>query len=124
MALAALSMHPGEFPARELAHFARDDARAEARKWAVFWLAQGGRANAEDVIAQVLRGDKDGEVREHAVFALSLLPGERPVKALIATAEDRALSREQRKRAVFWLSQSEKDSAQAYLEKVLLGATR
>lgn len=124
MTLAALSMHGSDLAGRELASFARNDARAEARKWAVFWLAQAAPTNAEDVITQSLRTDKDGDVREHAVFALSLLPDDRSVKALISTAEDRALSREQRKRAVFWLSQSEKDSAQAYLEKVLLGATR
>jgi hypothetical protein len=34
-------------------------------------------------------------------------------------AEDRSLSREQRKRAVFWLTQSESEAAQAYLERVL-----
>ena len=58
-------------------------------------------------------------MREHAVFALSLLPGERSTKALIAAAEDQSLSREKRKRAVFWLSQSERASAQAYLERIL-----
>ena len=50
---------------------------------------------------------------------LSQLPGDRAVKALIEVAQDQSLSREQRKRAVFWLSQSESDAAQAYLEKVL-----
>jgi hypothetical protein len=38
---------------------------------------------------------------------------------LIKVAEDRTLSSEQRKRAVFWLAQSEEEGAQAYLEKVL-----
>ncbi len=32
-----------------------------------------------------------------------------------------SLSNEQRKRAVFWLAQSESAGAQAYLEKVLVG---
>jgi hypothetical protein len=36
-------------------------------------------------------------------------------------AEDRTLSHEQRKRAVFWLAQSEADGAQQYLESVLVG---
>jgi len=61
-------------------------------------------------------------VREQAIFALSRLPGDRASRALITAAEDRALPREIRKRAVFWLSQSNSDAAQAYLEKVL--ATR
>ena len=61
----------------------------------------------------------DEHVREQAIFALSQLPDERATRALIAAAEDRSLSREQRKRAVFWLAQSESEAAQTYLEKVL-----
>ena len=41
------------------------------------------------------------------------------VDALIAAVEDQSLSREHRKRAVFWLAQSKSDAAQTYLEKVL-----
>jgi len=52
------------------------------------------------------------------------LPDERAARALIAAAEDQSLSREQRKRAVFWLSQSDSDAAQQYLEKVLARYTR
>ena len=37
----------------------------------------------------------------------------------LVKAHHGSLSREQRKRAIFWLSQSESDAAQAYLEKVL-----
>ena len=49
------------------------------------------------------------------------LPEERATRALIAVAEDRSLTHEQRKRAVFWLAQSEAEGAQKYLEKVLVG---
>ncbi len=182
-AVAALAMHRGDLASKELAGFARNDAREEVRKWSVFWLglmrgaegadivssvmfsdplpevrkhaafaisqsksprvapdlielgntdqdgdvraqawfwlAQTGYADAETPIMAALRKDTDRHVREQAVFSLTLLPGERATRALIATAEDRSLSREQRKRAVFWLSQSEADGAQAYLEKVL-----
>ena len=82
-------------------------------------LAQAGAAGAEEAIGAALRKDADDHVREQAIFALSQLPGERATLALIKVAEDRSLSREQRKRAVFWLSQSESSSAQAYLDKVL-----
>jgi hypothetical protein len=54
---------------------------------------------------------------------LSRLPDERAPRALIATSEDQTLSAEQRRRAVFWLAQSESSSAQAYLEKVLVRKT-
>jgi hypothetical protein len=52
------------------------------------------------------------------------LPDDRAAKALIEVAQDQTLPREQRKRAVFWLSQSESDAAQAYLEKVLARNTQ
>jgi hypothetical protein len=93
------------------------DGEVRARAW--FWLAQSGAANAEPAIIAALKKDADEEVREQAIFALSQLPDERATRALIAAAEDQSLSREQRKRAVFWLAQSESDAAQMYLEKVL-----
>jgi hypothetical protein len=182
-ALAALAMHRGEFAGKALADIARGDARSEARKWAVFWmalvrgaegfdvassvmfadrdpevrkhaamaltqtksprvapdltrlgntdqdgdvraqawfwLAQSGAVQAETAILAAARKDADDHVREQAVFALSQLPDERATRALIAAAEDQTLPREQRKRAVFWLSQSEADEALKYLEAVL-----
>jgi hypothetical protein len=121
-ALAALSMHRGELASNSLAGFALRDARADNRQWAGFWLSQSGAANAEQVLGESLRKDSDEEVREQAVFALSQLPDERATPALIATAEDRSLPNEQRKQAIFWLSQSESDAALDYLEKLL--ATR
>ncbi|HUQ10965.1 MAG TPA: HEAT repeat domain-containing protein [Steroidobacteraceae bacterium] len=186
-ALAGLAMHRGDFAGKALADFAHNDARAEARKWAVFWLAmmrgeegaevtssvmftdkepevrkhaafamtqsksprvapeliklgntdkdgdvraqawfwlaQSGSAGAETAILAAARKDAEDHVREQAVFALSQLPDERSTKALIAAAEDQSLPREQRKRAVFWLSQSEADEAQKYLETVLARVT-
>lgn len=54
-------------------------------------------------------------MREQAVFALSQLPEDRAAKALIAIAEDKSLSREERKKAIFWLGQMKSDSAVMYL---------
>jgi hypothetical protein len=105
--------------ATDLIRQGNSDKVADVRAEAWFWLAQTGAAGAEQAIGAALRKDGDDHVREHAVFALSQLPEERATRALIATAEDQSLTREQRKRAVFWLSQSGADSAQAYLEKVL-----
>jgi HEAT repeat protein len=105
--------------AADLIRQGNTDKESEVRAQAWFWLAQTGAANAEQAIEAAIRKDADEEVREQAVFALSQLPGDRAVKALIEIAQDQSLSREQRKRAVFWLSQSESEAAQAYLEKVL-----
>jgi hypothetical protein len=95
------------------------DGKVRAQAW--FWLAQTGAAEAETAINAALRNDRDDHVREQAIFALSQLPDERAARALIKAAEDQSLSREQRKRAIFWLAQSDSNGAQQYLERVLEG---
>jgi HEAT repeat protein len=96
-----------------------NDKDPEVREHAAFALSQSETPRAEADLTRLLNTDKDDEVREGAVFALSQLPDERAARALIATAENRSLARELRKKAVFWLSQSESDAAQKYLERVL-----
>jgi HEAT repeat protein len=84
-------------------------------------LANSGAPNAEAAISAALKKDTDDDAREKAIFALSRLPDERGTHALIKVAEDKSFTNEQRKRAVFWLAQSESKEAQSYLEKVLVG---
>lgn len=107
--------------AQDLIRLGNTDKDGEVRAQAWFWLAQSGAPNSEDEIVAALKKDQDDHVREQAIFALSRLPEERATRALIAAAEDRSLSSEQRKRAVFWLAQSESKGAQSYLERVLTG---
>ncbi len=95
------------------------DKDPDVREQAAFALSQSKTPRAEADLTRLLNTDKDDDVREGAVFALSQLPDERATRALIATAENRSLARELRKKAVFWLSQSETDAAQKYLERVL-----
>jgi len=95
------------------------DKDPDVREHAAFSLSQSESPRAEADLFRLVKTDKDEDVREHAVFALSQLPDERATRALIAAAENRSLSRELRKKAVFWLSQSESDAAQKYLEQVL-----
>ena len=115
----ALSQSKSPRVASELVRLGSTDKDGGVRAKAWFWLAQTGAAESEQAIGAALRKDPDDNVREQAIFALSRLPDERATRALIAAAEDQSLSHEQRKRAVFWLSQSESISAQAYLDKVL-----
>jgi hypothetical protein len=121
---ASLAVHQGAHALQSLRSLARSGALAETRQHALFWLAQRGSADSESIIVAALRNDPDDGVREHALFALSMLPDDRASRALIAAAENRSLSREQRKRALFWLAQSEAPMAQEYLDGVLLGAQR
>lgn len=107
--------------APDLIRAGNTDADGEVRAQAWFWLAHHGAPEAEQAIVAALRKDPDDNVREQAIAALAQLPDERATKALIAVTEDRSMSREQRKRALFWLAQSESTTALAYLDKVLLG---
>ena len=109
--------------AADLIKVGNTDAVSDVRAQSWFWLAQTGAANAEEAIIAASKQDPDDHVREQAIFALSQLPDERSTNALIAAVEDRSLAREQRKRALFWLAQSESAGAQAYLEKMLVGNT-
>ncbi len=120
---AAFSLSQSEAPrvAAELIRLGNTDQDDNVRAQAWFWLAQTGAAEAEAAIVAALKKDTDDNVREQAIFALSQLPDERATQALIAAAEDRSLAREERKRAIFWLSQAHTDAAQEYLSKVLAG---
>jgi HEAT repeat protein len=109
--------------AADIIRLANTDKSGEVRAQAWFWLAQTGAPEAEQAIGTAMRKETDDHVREQAVFALSQLPEERATRALIAVAEDQSLTREQRKRAIFWLSQSGSNSAQAYLDRVLTRVT-
>jgi hypothetical protein len=109
--------------AADLIRAGNTDKDTDVRAQAWFWLAHTGDKSAEGAITAAIKKDADDHVREQAIFALSQLPDDRGTKALIAAAQDKTLSNEQRKRAVFWLAQSESPSAVAYLEKVLAGNT-
>ena len=118
---AAFSLAQSEAPraTADLIRLGSTDRDAEVRAQAWFWLAHTAVPEAESAIFTALRKETDAEVRERAILALSRLPDERAAKALVSIAEDRSQSRELRKRAVFWLSQSDSDAALRYLDQVL-----
>jgi HEAT repeat protein len=108
---------------KDLIRLANTDPEAQVRSHAWFSLSQTESSATEGAIDAALRKETDRGVREQAIFALSQLPDERATRALIKVAEDKSLAREERKRAVFWLSQSESSAAQAYLQEVLAKVT-
>ncbi len=118
----ALTQSKSSRVAADLTRLGNIDADGDVRAQAWFWLAHTGAPSAEETIRAALKKEQDDHVREQTVFALSQLPDERATRALIAVAEDRSLPHEQRKRAVFWLAQSESRGAQTYLDKVLTGS--
>jgi HEAT repeat protein len=116
--LAALAIHRGNFARDALGGMARNDARKETRRQAVFWLAQVRGAEGSEITSSVMFNDQDPDVRKHAAFALgqSKSPG---VAADLIRLGNTDQVGDVRAQAWFWLAQSESDAAQAYLERVL-----
>ena len=103
-----------------LLELARDRSLpTDTRRHAVFWLGQAAGEAATrglDSIAVDDRGDLD--VREHAIFALSQRPQDEGVPALIRIARTNPHP-ELRKKALFWLGQSDDPRALSLFEELL-----
>jgi hypothetical protein len=115
----ALGQSKSPRAAADLIRLGNTDREPDVRAQAWFWLAHTGATDTESAIFAALGKESDEDVLERAIFALSRLPDERGPRALITAAQDQSLSRELRKRALFWLSQSESDTALTYLDQVL-----
>ncbi len=104
----------------DLVRLARDASVAtRVRRQPVFWLGQAaGEAAVKDLEDLATDDTVDRDVREHAVFALSQQPREVGVPALIAIARTNK-DREVRKRAFFWLGQTNDPRAIALFEEIL-----
>ncbi|MFQ5705227.1 MAG: HEAT repeat domain-containing protein [Gemmatimonadales bacterium] len=105
----------------QLLAIAKDEARPKAiRKSAVFWVAQAAGEAVTKGLEELVDDDSgDREVRESAVFAISRLRNDEGVPILIRivrTHPDRAI----RKKAIFWLGQSDDPRAIALFEELLL----
>jgi HEAT repeat protein len=85
----------------------------------VFWLGQAAEAAATGGLVDLLNdAAADRDLKEQAVFALSQRPRDEGVPALIRLARshpDRAV----RRKAVFWLGQSDDPRALALFEELL-----
>lgn len=105
---------------RELLGLARDRSlRAETRKQAVFWLGQAAEQAATAGLDSLTAADDESiEVREAAVFALSQRPRDEGVPALVRIARTHRDAR-LRRRAMFWLAQSNDPRAIDLFEEIL-----
>ncbi len=105
-----------------LMQIARDVAIPnQTRRDAVFWLGQMAGAAVTVNLAQLVTEDTvDRAVREAAVFALSQRPKDEGVPALIHIAQTNR-DPSVRKKALFWLGQSNDPRALALFESILAG---
>jgi hypothetical protein len=104
----------------DLLRLARDPRlHQETRKSAVFWLAQAAGAAATKGLSDLVDDTStDVEVKKSAVFAMSQLPHEDGVPALIRVARGNK-SPGVRKSALFWLGQTNDPRAIALFEEIL-----
>lgn len=95
------------------------DLPRSTRSQSVFWVGQAaGDAATANLNSLVLDNSIDREVREQAVFALSQRPRDEGVPALIAVARTNK-DPEIRKKALFWLGQSNDPRALDLFEELL-----
>jgi hypothetical protein len=118
-ALMALALHRASVAAERLILIARSHASAGLRGEALFWLAQSGGLQAQEVILVALRQDEDSEVREQAVFALSQLPQRRGVPLLLEIARDPTLPSQIRQEAFFWFVREADEQAINSIAEIL-----
>jgi len=96
-----------------------DNVSRKVRRSAVFWLGQAaGDAATRGLSDLVEDGSADREVRETAVFALSQRPKDEGVPALIRIAKQNK-DPDLRRKAIFWLGQSDDPRALALFEELL-----
>jgi HEAT repeat protein len=85
----------------------------------VFWLSQEASDAATAGLTELVEDERgDREVREQAVFALSQLPDDQGVPALIKAAKT-STDPGIRKKAIFWLGQSDDPRALTLFEEIL-----
>ncbi len=112
----ALVAHGNDVAAAELeARAVR--SRGEERQQAWFWIGQLARPSAEAVLLRALDGANDDP--EELIFALSQLPGDRGTDALLRVLKSASQDLETRKRALFWLGQSDHPRAQEAIATIL-----
>ena len=81
--------------------------------------AEGDSTQATETILRSLDEDPDPDVREHAVFALSLLPDRQGIDILLEILQDRSRSSQVREQAFFWYVQTGDDQALDLIAEIL-----
>jgi len=115
--LFSLSQMGGEENGRWLLGVARDSSQSlEMRKQALFWAGQGGVSIAE--LTKLYANVSDKEMREQLIFVYSQRDEPEALDKLIDIAK-RDPSPDLKKRALFWLGQSEDSRAVEALQDII-----
>jgi glyoxylase-like metal-dependent hydrolase (beta-lactamase superfamily II) len=92
---------------------------AEVRRQGYLWVAQSRDPDAQAWLEAALARERDEEGVQGVVFALSELPNDRGVDALVRLAKDRHAPDRARREALFWLGQSRDPRAMQLLDEIL-----
>lgn len=118
-ALFALTQLHDSATEKELLKIAKTHKSIEVREEAIFWL---GQAATTSEIIQAIRdlalNAAEPEVQEKAVFALSQAPDNKGLPYLIEIARKHK-NTATRKKAIFWLGQSNDEAAMKAIEEIL-----
>lgn len=87
-----------------LIQLATKEKNKRLRKQAIFWLGQKAVKKSGEILEGLIREEKDSEIQSTAVFALSQRAGSAPKLVKIAKTHPHLAVR---KKAIFWLSQSD-----------------
>ncbi len=103
----------------ELIRLAKTETNHDIRKEAIFWLGQKASQEAVGTLKDVVdKADENDDIKDSAVFAISQLPKEKSVPLLVNMARsNKSLS--VRKKAMFWLGQTDSDEALKLFEEIL-----
>ncbi len=121
--LDSIATHPGDESVRERALFSlsqqsdsrgldalrhaaeSEDMPSELREKAVFWIGQSGSASAATYLKDLFARTKNDEIKEKILFGVSQHGGEGDW--LLGIGADDKVSKDVRKKAVFWASQGD-----------------
>lgn len=92
----------------------------ENRRSAIFWLGQAAGTKITESLDSIAMTPGEREIQDAAVFALSQRPHDEGVPALIKVART-SPSPQTRKRALFWLGQSDDPRAVGLFKEILEG---
>lgn len=115
----ALAQNNTTAAAELLFEISQSDSDPEQRGEAMFWLAEGYPQQAQGWLLEVIKTEKDEDVLEQAVFAISQLPDGAGDRVLLELARNNKTPRAVRRQAIFWLAQSDNDSSVAALTELL-----
>jgi HEAT repeat protein len=108
-AIFALSQHSSPKATQALRGFAeRENVSDDVRAKAIFWLSQQNNADNATFLRSLYGRLKSQELKEKVLFSMSQIDDEASGRWLLDLARNRAEPIEMRKKALFWVGQSDR----------------